>query len=42
MEPLLRFGGIIAKNRGITLTVFYQQISRRLREQFGRGVLDIG
>ncbi len=31
-------GGIIVRNGGVTLTEFYQQISRRLRHQFGRGV----
>jgi hypothetical protein len=42
MALLLIYGGIIVRNRGITLTVFYQQISRRLRDQFGRGVGDVG
>ena len=37
MALLLKYGGIIVRNRGMTLTVFYQQISRRLRHQFGRG-----
>ncbi len=34
IAPLLKFDGIIVENRGITLTEFYQQISRRLRDQF--------
>jgi len=38
---LLESSGIIMRNRGITLTEFYQQISRRLRHQFGRGVLGV-
>ena len=38
---LLRFGGIIVKKRVVTLTEFYQQISRRLRVQFRRGVRDV-
>ena len=29
---------IIVRNRGVTLGEFYQQISRRLSHQFGRGV----
>jgi hypothetical protein len=41
MTPLLKFGGIIVEIRGITLTEFYQQKSRRLRYQFGRGVRNV-
>jgi hypothetical protein len=33
MALLLKSGGIIVEIRGVTLTVFYQQNSRRLRDQ---------
>jgi hypothetical protein len=38
MALLLKSGDILSRNRGMTLTEFYQQISRRLRHQFGMGV----
>ncbi len=38
MAFLLKSGGKLLRNRGITLTEFYQQNSRRLRHQFGRRV----
>ena len=41
VTPLLKSGGIIVENRRMTLTVFYQQISRRLRDQFGIVVQDV-
>ena len=38
---LLKLRGVFLRNRGMTLTEFYQQIFGRLRDQFGRGVRDV-
>jgi hypothetical protein len=39
---LLKSDGISGKNRGMNLPEFYQQISRRLRDQFDKKVWSLG